>query len=191
MKFTRTSIDDVIICEPIIYKDERGYFAETFRADELEKFLGYNINFCQDNESKSCKGVLRGLHFQLPPCAQTKLVRVMQGEVLDVAVDIRKRSPTFGKHVAVKLNSKNKKQLLVPRGFAHGFLVLEDDTVFNYKVDNYYSVHNDRGILFNDQKLDIDWQIKHSQLILSSKDLNQPKLHNAEELFEYGVDYYE
>ena len=145
MNFTRTTIPDVIICEPQVHGDNRGYFVETFRADKLEEFLGYKINFCQDNESKSSRGVLRGLHYQLAPSAQTKLVRVIQGRVLDVAVDIRKNSPTFGKHVAVELTSENKRQLLVPRGFAHGFVVLEDDTVFAYKVDNYYSPKNDRG----------------------------------------------
>jgi len=119
MQFTRTAIEDVIIIEPKVHGDDRGYFVETFRADKLEEFLGYKINFCQDNESKSSRGVLRGLHYQLHPAAQTKLVRVINGRVLDVAVDIRKDSPTFGQHVAVELSSENKKQLLVPRGFAH------------------------------------------------------------------------
>ena len=133
MTFTRTAIPDVVIIEPKVHGDSRGYFVETFRQDKLEEFLAYQINFCQDNESKSSKGVLRGLHYQLPPHAQTKLVRVIHGRVLDVAVDIRKNSPTFGKHVAVELSAENKKQLLIPRGFAHGFVVLEDDTVFAYK----------------------------------------------------------
>ncbi|MGE0052358.1 MAG: dTDP-4-dehydrorhamnose 3,5-epimerase, partial [Arcobacter sp.] len=136
MTFTRTNIPDVVIIEPTVHGDSRGYFVETFRQDKLEEFLGYKINFCQDNESKSSKGVLRGLHYQLPPHAQTKLVRVIQGRVLDVAVDIRKNSPSFGKYVAVELSSDNKKQLLIPRGFAHGFVDLEDDTIFVYKVDN-------------------------------------------------------
>ncbi|MDD3817942.1 MAG: dTDP-4-dehydrorhamnose 3,5-epimerase, partial [Thiovulaceae bacterium] len=130
MQFTRTSIADVVIVEPKVHGDARGYFVETFRADKLKEFLGYKIDFCQDNESKSSKGVLRGLHYQLHPAAQTKLVRVIQGKVLDVAVDIRKGSPTFGQHVAVELSAENKRQLLVPRGFAHGFVVLEDDTIF-------------------------------------------------------------
>jgi len=156
MNFIRTKIPDVVICEPTIHGDERGYFVETFREDKLEEFLGYKINFCQDNESKSSRGVLRGLHYQLPPHAQTKLVRVIQGKVLDIAVDIRKESPTFGKHVSVELSSENKKQLLVPRGFAHAFVVLEDDTVFAYKVDNYYSPENDRGIKFDDPALKIN-----------------------------------
>jgi dTDP-4-dehydrorhamnose 3,5-epimerase len=194
MNFVRTSIPDVVIVEPIVHGDHRGYFVETFRADKLEEFLGYKINFCQDNESKSSKGVLRGLHYQLPPHAQTKLVRVIQGSVLDVAVDIRKNSPTFGQHVAVKLTADNKKQLLVPRGFAHGFVVLEDDTVFAYKVDNYYSPECDRGIAFDDVALKIDWKLSLDELNLSDKDKKQPKLFSIEdnkEIFEFGVNYYE
>ena len=190
MNFIRTEIPDVIIIEPKVHGDERGYFVETFRADKLEEFLGYKINFCQDNESKSSRGVLRGLHYQLHPAAQTKLVRVIQGRVLDVAVDIRKDSPTFGKHVAVELTSENKKQMLVPRGFAHGFVVLEDDTVFAYKVDNYYSPENDRGILFSDEALNINWMVPHAELNLSAKDKVQPKLNETNDLFEYGVKYY-
>lgn len=190
MQFTRTVIPDVIIIESQVHGDERGYFVETFRQDKLEKFLGYKINFCQDNESKSSRGVLRGLHYQLAPAAQTKLVRVIQGRVLDVAVDIRKDSPTFGKYIAVELSAENKKQLLVPRGFAHGFVVLEDDTIFAYKVDNYYSPENDRGILFSDDALGIDWQVAQNELNLSAKDKVQPKLADANDIFEYGVNYY-
>lgn len=190
MQFTRTAIPDVILIEPTVHGDERGYFVETFRQDKLEAFVGYKINFCQDNESKSSKGVLRGLHYQLHPAAQTKLVRVIQGRVLDVAVDIRRNSPTFGYHVAVELSSDNKKQLLVPRGFAHGFVVLEDDTVFAYKVDNYYSPENDRGIAFDDSSLGIDWMLSHGELKLSDKDTKQRKLSQTNDLFEYGVNYY-
>ena len=190
MTFTRTAISDVVIIEPKVHGDDRGYFVETFRADKLEEFLGYKINFCQDNESKSSRGVLRGLHYQLAPSAQTKLVRVISGRVLDVAVDIRKGSPTFGKHVVVELTSENKCQLLVPRGFAHGFVVLEDDTVFAYKVDNYYSPENDRGILFSDEALGIDWQVATTELNLSAKDKVQPKLEETVDIFEYGVEYY-
>jgi len=190
MKFTRTSIADVVIIEPKVHGDERGYFVETFRADKLEEFLGYKIEFCQDNESKSSKGVLRGLHYQLAPFAQTKLVRVIQGRVLDVAVDIRKGSPTFGEFVSVELSGENKKQLLVPRGFAHGFVVLEDNTTFAYKVDNYYSPECDRGIAFDDESLDIDWILNQAELNLSAKDRVQPKLSESNDLFEYGVNYY-
>jgi dTDP-4-dehydrorhamnose 3,5-epimerase len=190
MNFTRTNISDVVIIEPKVHGDSRGYFVETFRADKLEEFLGFKINFCQDNESKSSRGVLRGLHYQLAPAAQTKLVRVIQGRVLDVAVDIRKGSPTFGKYVAVELSAENKKQLLVPRGFAHGFVVLEDDTIFAYKVDNYYSPENDRGVLFSDEALSINWKVPHDELNLSAKDKVQPKLANTNDIFEYGVNYY-
>jgi len=191
MNFIRTNIPDVVVIEPMVHGDDRGYFVETFREDKLEAFLGYQINFCQDNESKSSRGVLRGLHYQLAPDAQTKLVRVIQGSVLDVAVDIRKDSPTFGQHVAVELSAENKKQLLVPRGFAHGFVVLEDDTVFAYKVDNYYSPENDRGVAFDDMDLKIDWQIPHTELNLSEKDMKQPKVNETDDLFEYGVNYYD
>ena len=191
MNFIRTKIEDVVIIEPTVHGDERGYFVETFRADKLEEFLGYKINFCQDNESKSSRGVLRGLHYQLAPAAQTKLVRVIQGRVLDVAVDIRKGSPTFGKHVSVELTAENKRQLLVPRGFAHGFVVLEDNTIFAYKVDNYYSPENDRGILFSDEDLGIDWKVTHTELNLSAKDKIQPKLADTQDIFEYGINYYE
>jgi dTDP-4-dehydrorhamnose 3,5-epimerase len=190
MQFTRTNIPDVVIIEPNVHGDDRGYFVETFRQDKLEEFLGYKINFCQDNESKSSKGVLRGLHYQLAPAAQTKLVRVIQGSVLDVAVDIRKDSPTFGKHVAVELTSENKKQLLVPRGFAHGFIVLEDDTTFAYKVDNYYSPPNDRGIAFDDKDLDINWMLNTNELNLSDKDKVQPLLKETRDIFKYEVNYY-
>ncbi|MBT5935172.1 dTDP-4-dehydrorhamnose 3,5-epimerase [Sulfurimonas sp.] len=190
MEFIRTDIPDIIICKPTRHGDDRGYFIETFREDKLEDFLGYKINFTQDNESKSSRGVLRGLHYQLHPSAQTKLVRVIKGRVLDVAVDIRKDSPTFAQHVAVELNDENQFQLLVPRGFAHGFVVLEDDTVFAYKVDNYYSPKNDRGIAFDDESLSIDWTIPDGELNLSVKDRAQPTLNEAIDIFEYGVNYY-
>ena len=185
MTFTRTEIPDVVVIEPTVHGASRGYFVETFVSNKLEEFLGYKINFCQDNESKSSKGVLRGLHYQLPPHAQTKLVRVIHGRVLDVAVDIRKNSPTFGKYVAVELSGENKKQLLIPRGFAHGFVVLEDDTVFAYKVDNYYSPECDRGIAFDDKNLNIDWILNHDELNLSAKDTKQPNLNETNDLFEF------
>ena len=176
MIFTRMSIPDIVLIEPQIFGDARGYFTETFRADKLEEFLGYKINFVQDNESRSSRGVLRGLHYQLPPYSQTKLVRIIEGKILDITVDIRKGSPTFGKHVAVELSGENKIQLFIPRGFAHGFVVLDDDTVFAYKVDNYYSPQCDKGIAFDDPDLKIDWQIPHNELNLSAKDTNQPLL---------------
>lgn len=183
MKFTKTAIDDVIVCEPIVHGDERGYFSETYRKDKLESFLGYALDFCQDNESKSSKGVIRGLHYQLPPFDQTKFVRVIQGRVLDVAVDIRQGSPTFGQHVSVELSAENKKQLLVPKGFAHGFLVLEDDTIFSYKVDNVYSKDHDRSIAFDDPDIGINWNLPKESLIASDKDLTAPRLKETTELF--------
>lgn len=180
MKFTRTDLPDVIIIDPIVHGDERGYFIETFRQDKLEDFLGFKVAFCQDNESKSKYGVLRGLHFQIPPHAQSKLVRVIQGEVLDVAVDIRRGSPTFGKHVAVKLSGENKRQLFVPRGFAHGFVVLSEECTFSYKVDNYYSPECDRGVAFNDPELGIDWLVEASKLQLSAKDIKQTNFSDSD-----------
>lgn len=180
MQFTRTKIFDIIICEPSYIEDERGYFVETFRQDLLENFIGKQINFCQDNESKSSFGVLRGLHYQIPPFAQTKLVRVISGEVLDVAVDIRKDSSTFGAYVSVLLTAENRKQLFIPKGFAHGFLVLSETATFAYKVDNYYSSQHDRGIVFNDRILNIDWQILEKEMQLSKKDQEQPSFALAE-----------
>ena len=189
MTFTRTAIPDVVIIDPIVHGDERGYFVETFRSDKLEEFLGFKVNFVQDNESKSTRGVLRGLHYQLSPYAQTKLVRVIEGSVLDVAVDIRKGSSTFGQHVAVELTSENKRQLFVPRGFAHGFVVLSESATFAYKVDNFYSPECDRGIAFDDETIGIDWKIEKESLQLSSKDTKQPLLKEAD-LFDYSKDLY-
>jgi len=189
MQFIRTEIEDVVIIEPKVHGDERGYFVETYRQDKLEEFLGFKVNFCQDNESKSSKGVLRGLHYQLAPFAQTKLVRVIQGRVLDVAVDIRDGSPTFGEYVAVELSAENKRQLFVPRGFAHGFVVLEDETIFAYKVDNYYSPENDRGIAFDDEFIGIEWPLPIEELKLSEKDKKQPLLAHAD-LFNYEDNLY-
>jgi dTDP-4-dehydrorhamnose 3,5-epimerase len=190
MEFSRALIPDVIICEPTVFGDDRGYFVETFRQDKLEKFLGFKINFCQDNESKSSYGVLRGLHYQLPPFSQTKLVRVLKGRVLDVAVDIRKGSKTFGQHVTVELTGENKKQVLVPRGFAHGFVVLSDEATFAYKVDNYYSPECDSGLAFNDPSLQIDWKLPEDKMQLSAKDTKQPLFKDAIH-FENLISLYE
>ena len=184
MNFTPQSIPDVVLVEPAIHGDNRGYFIETFRQDLFEEAVGYQVNFIQDNESKSAKGVLRGLHYQLPPYTQAKLVRVIEGSVLDVAVDVRKSSPTFGQYVAVELTANNKQQLFVPHGFAHGFVVLSDSATFAYKVDNYYSPEHDRGIAFDDDQLKIDWQLLASELQLSDKDKTHPSLSNAKDLFE-------
>jgi len=176
MKFSKAEIPDIIIIEPNIFSDERGYFFESFKEKELNNYLGFEINFCQDNESKSSYGVLRGLHYQEFPYAQAKLVRVIQGSVLDVAVDIRKDSPTFGKHMAIELNEENKKQLFIPRGFAHGFVVLSDSAIFSYKCDNYYHNASESGIIYNDPTLNIDWKLPDDQLQLSKKDLELPGL---------------
>jgi dTDP-4-dehydrorhamnose 3,5-epimerase len=184
LKFIPQSIPEVLLIEPTIHGDNRGYFVETFRQNLFEDVLGYQVNFVQDNESKSTKGVLRGLHYQLPPYTQAKLVRVIEGSVLDVAVDIRKSSPTFGQHVAVELMAEDKRQLFVPHGFAHGFVVLSDSATFAYKVDNYYAPRHDRGIAFNDKDLAIDWQLPIDILQLSDKDKNQPTLANSKDLFE-------
>ena len=184
MKLTPQSIKDVILIEPTIHGDDRGYFIETFRQDMLEEAIGYKVNFVQDNESRSTKGVLRGLHYQLPPFTQAKLVRVIEGKVLDVAVDLRESSPTFGQHTSVELTAQNKHQLFVPHGFAHGFVVLSDSATFAYKVDNYYVPEHDRGIAFDDKELKIDWQLLAEELQLSDKDRVLPSLANAKYLFE-------
>ena len=180
MNFTRLEIPEVILCEPITISDDRGYFSETFRQDKLEKFLGFKINFCQENQSKSSFGVLRGLHYQLAPYAQTKLVRVLQGAVLDVSVDLRKDSPTFGKHVAIELSEENKSQILIPKGFAHGFVVLSEEAVLTYKVDNYYHKVSERGIAYDDKSLAIDWKLNSEDIKVSLKDANQELFKNAD-----------
>lgn len=190
MEFFKQSIPDVLLIKPEIFGDDRGYFLETFRQDKFEEAIGHSVDFIQDNQSKSIQGVLRGLHFQKPPYAQSKLVRVIEGKVLDVAVDIRKGSPTFGQHVSAELSSENKHQLFVPRGFAHAFVVLSNSAIFAYKVDNYYSPECDRGVAFDDPNLNIDWILSKEQLQLSDKDQKQPGLDDLETYFEYGTNYY-
>jgi len=175
MNYIKTEIPDVCILEPKVFNDARGYFMETFKKEDFESHFG-KINFIQDNESKSSFGVLRGLHFQKGEFAQAKLVRVITGKVWDVAVDIRKGSPTFGKHVAVELSEENKLQFFIPKGFAHGFLVLSEEVIFSYKVDNVYSPQNEAAILYNDPELNIEWPIDSSQIIISEKDKNAPLL---------------
>jgi len=171
MKFIKTEISDVYIIEPLVFGDNRGYFLESFNLEKFEEIL-YPIKFVQDNESKSSKGVLRGLHFQKPPFDQAKLVRCIEGRVMDVAVDIRKGSPTYGKHIAVELTGENKRQLFVPRGFAHGFSVLSESAVFVYKVDNTYAPESDSGIRYDDKELNIDWGLTQEEIQLSVKDEN-------------------
>jgi dTDP-4-dehydrorhamnose 3,5-epimerase len=183
LKFTPQSIPDVVLIEPVIHGDSRGYFTETFRQDLFEEAIGYQVNFIQDNESKSTKGVLRGLHYQLAPYTQAKLVKVIEGSVLDVAVDVRKSSPTFGQHVAIELTKENKYQLFVPHGFAHGFIVLSESATFAYKVDNYYAPEYDRGIAFDDVKLAIDWKLSRDEMEVSPKDAMHPAFINNTDLF--------
>ena len=182
MKFIGTKISDVFIIEPTVFGDDRGYFLESYNKKNFEEVVG-KISFVQDNESKSSKGVLRGLHFQKPPFEQAKLVRCIEGEVLDIAVDIRKKSKTYGKHVAVLLSGKNKRQLFVPRGFAHGFLVLSDTATFAYKVDNSYAPDYDEGIRWSDKELNIQWGLKESEVLVSAKDAELPFLSEFESPF--------
>jgi dTDP-4-dehydrorhamnose 3,5-epimerase len=176
MPYIKTDFEGLWVFEPRVFEDERGYFFESFNLKTLKEETGLEMNFVQDNESKSSGGVLRGMHFQINPMAQAKLVRVVKGSVQDVVVDIRKKSPTYGKHFSIVLSEQNKKQLLIPRGFAHGFLTLEDDVIFCYKCDNYYSKTHDAGILWNDPALNIQWMMPSDNLILSEKDVNLPLL---------------
>ena len=182
MKFIETKILDVIIIEPTVFGDDRGYFLESYNQKKFDEVVGKTY-FVQDNESKSSKSVLRGLHFQKPPFEQAKLVRCVEGEVLDVAVDIRKNSKTFGQHIAVLLSGKNKRQLFVPRGFAHGFLVLSDTATFAYKVDNTYAPEFDAGIRWNDKELNIQWGMEDGEVMVSEKDAELPFLSEFESPF--------
>nr|WP_311144371.1 dTDP-4-dehydrorhamnose 3,5-epimerase [uncultured Porphyromonas sp.] len=189
MKVIETAIEGVVILEPRLFKDDRGYFFESF-SEKVFKEQVRDTTFVQDNESASCYGVLRGLHFQRPPFAQSKLVRVVRGAVLDVAVDIRVGSPTFGQHVAVELTEDNHRQLFIPRGFAHGFSVLSDKVVFQYKCDNYYAPESEGAIAWDDPDLGINWMIPQDRVILSSKDQHHPRLRDAEGLFSFGDNLY-
>ncbi|MEG0807223.1 MAG: dTDP-4-dehydrorhamnose 3,5-epimerase [Alistipes sp.] len=189
MKIIKTEIEGVIIIEPDLFGDERGYFFESYSQQQFDQLVR-PIRFVQDNESKSRYGVLRGLHFQRGAAAQSKLVRVISGRVLDVAVDIRKGSPTFGRHVAVELSGENHRQLFLSRGFAHGFSVLSDEAVFQYKCDNLYSPALEGAIAWNDPAIGIDWRLDPKDMLLSAKDGNHPLLKDAPELFDYKVDYY-
>ena len=179
MEYKQTDIEGVYIIEPRVFTDPRGYFVEAWKKAEFEEHIG-KVEFIQDNESKSSRGVLRGLHYQQGEWSQAKLVRVIKGRVLDVAVDIRRSSPTFGHHVAVELSEDNKLQLFIPRGFAHGFLVMSDEAVFTYKVDNAYAPHAEAGILWNDPVLGINWPIRADEVITSEKDMKQPLLKDAQ-----------
>ena len=182
MEIIKTAIDGVVIIEPRVFKDARGYFFESFSQREFDEKVR-PIQFVRDNESMSTYGVMRGLHFQRPPFTQSKLVRCVKGRVLDVAVDIRKGSPTFGQHVAVELSEDNHRQFFIPHGFAHGFVVLSDVAIFQYKCDNFYAPQADGGISILDDSLGIDWQIPMDQAILSAKDLNHPRLKDFDSPF--------
>ena len=189
MEVIKTEIEGVVIIEPRIFKDERGYFYESFSQREFEEKV-CRTTFVQDNQSKSSYGVLRGLHFQKPPYCQSKLVRCIKGAVLDVAVDIRKGSPTFGKYVAVELSEENHRQFFVPRGFAHGFAVLTPEAVFQYKCDNFYNKESEGSVAWNDPQLAIDWKIPADKVLLSEKDKQSKNIADAEYLFDYNEKLY-
>lgn len=189
MKVISTEIEGVVIIEPDVFGDERGYFMESWSQQRFDEAVRPTC-FVQDNQSKSRYGVVRGLHFQKGHDAQSKLVRVAQGRVLDVAVDIRRGSPTFGRHIAVELSDENHRQLFIPRGFAHGFSVLSDEAVLQYKCDNYYSPQSEGAIAWNDPAIGIDWLLPEEDIILSAKDACHPTLSDAEGLFDYNTDYY-
>lgn len=189
MEVINTGIEGVVIIEPRIFKDERGYFYESFSQREFEEKV-CRTTFVQDNQSKSSYGVLRGLHFQKPPHSQSKLVRCIKGAVLDVAVDIRKGSPTFGKYVAVELTEENHRQFFVPRGFAHGFAVLSEEAVFQYKCDNFYCKESEGAIAWNDPALNIDWRIPADKILLSEKDRLSKNIDEAKYLFDFNEELY-
>lgn len=189
MNIIKTSIEGVVILEPRIFADDRGYFFESFSQKVFDELVR-PIRFVQDNESKSKYGVLRGLHFQKGEHAQSKLVRVVKGQVWDVAVDIRRGSPTFGKYVSVELSEENKRQFFIPRGFAHGFAVLSQEAIFQYKCDYYYAPESEGAIAWNDPDIGIDWPVAASDILLSEKDKKHPRLADSLELFDYHVDYY-
>lgn len=189
MKVIKTAIEDVVIIEPDVFGDARGYFFESYSQKKFDEQVR-KVNFVQDNESKSKYGVLRGLHFQKGKDAQSKLVRVVKGRVLDVAVDIRKGSPTFGKYVAVELTEDNHRQLFVPRGFAHGFSVLSEEAIFQYKCDNLYAPQSEGAIAWNDPEIGVDWGLPAEDVLLSAKDAAHPHLSEATDLFDYNTDYY-
>lgn len=189
MEVIKTEIDGVVIIEPRIFKDARGYFFESFSQREFDEKVGH-VEFVQDNESMSSYGVMRGLHFQRPPFTQAKLVRCVKGAVLDVAVDIRKGSPTYGKHVAVELTEDNHRQFFIPRGFAHGFSVLTDEVIFQYKCDNFYAPQSEGALAWDDPDLGIDWRLPAEKVILSEKDRHHSRLKDADWLFDFNEKLY-
>lgn len=185
MKFFNCTIPGLIVCEPKILKDERGFFTESFRKDLFEKFSGVKVDFCQENLSESNHGVLRGLHFQKKPHEQSKLVSVLEGKILDVAVDIRENSKFYGKYFSIELDAINNKQLFIPKGFAHGFVVLSKSARVSYKLDNYYNPSSEDGLNYNDPQLNIDWKINNKSIIVKSKDLSYLKF-NSKIFFKYN-----
>lgn len=186
MAVIKTNVEGVLIIEPQVFGDERGYFFESYNEERFRAETGIETHFVQDNESKSKYGVVRGMHFQRQPHTQAKLVRVVRGRVIDVAVDIRSGSPTYGKYVAVELSESNHRQFFIPKGFAHGYVVMEDDTVFQYKCDEYYHPESEGGIAWNDPTIGIDWGINNGDIILSTKDQHNPTLAELGEIFSYG-----
>lgn len=190
MTITSTLILEVLLIQPQKLEDERGWFMESFRKNQLEKAVGHNLHFCQENQAQSSYGVIRGLHYQMPPHAQSKLVTVLQGEVLDIVVDIRKGSPYFGKHYAVELSAENQKQLFIPRGFAHGYACLSETALLTYKVDSYYNKAAEASVAFDDPQLNIDWQIPEEKQVLSAKDRQHPAF-EAAPLFDYNTPLYD
>jgi dTDP-4-dehydrorhamnose 3,5-epimerase len=185
MKVEQTPLKDCYIINDSVFADDRGYFFESFNQQKFEALTGLNISFVQDNQSKSSRGVLRGMHYQLGAYSQAKLVRVLEGSVLDLVVDLRKESDTFGKSFAIELSAENHKQLFVPRGFAHGFIVLSSTAIFFYKCDNYYNKESEGGFIYNDSTLKLDWQIDSSELLLSDKDKELPSFEIAKEKFNF------
>lgn len=179
MNFTETHLQGCFIIQPKVFEDQRGYFFESFNQESFNKIIGNKVNFVQDNESASRKGVLRGLHYQTGDYAQAKLVRVIEGKVLDIVVDLREYSNTYGEQFSIELSQTNKKQLFIPKGFAHGFIVLSDTAIFSYKCDNYYNKESEGGIIYNDKRLNIDWQLPQSEFIISEKDLELPTFENS------------
>ena len=190
MTITSTLLPEVLLIQPQKLEDERGWFMESFRKNQLEKAVGHNLHFCQENQAQSSYGVIRGLHYQMPPHAQSKLVTVLQGEVLDIVVDIRKGSPYFGKHYAVELSAENQKQLFIPRGFAHGYACLSETALLTYKVDSHYNKAAEASIAFDDSQLNIDWQIPEEKQVLSAKDRQHPAF-EAAPLFDYNTPLYD
>ena len=190
MKIETTEFKDVLLITPKSYQDERGDFRESFRLDKLEEFIERKIVFCQDNIANSKKGVIRGLHFQLEPHSQSKLVSVIKGEVLDVVVDIRKGSPTFGKHISFVLNENNQQHLFIPRGYAHGYITLSEESIFYYKVDNYFSKASEGSIAYDDPKLNINWKLPKSEFIVSGKDQNHNSLDQVK-VFDFNYNQYD